>query len=316
MLRDAAAKADEDNVRAFAILSLGRLNDRESLEPLTRFLEREKQANIRRSSAIALGKIATAADTEAVALLFRALDDADPVTRHFAAVSLGDLADDDIRETLRKSLPTSPRADRPFYALALGIAGNADGGPVVRAALRAERVEDLKSGYCIALGLMGDVDAVPLLEKAARERGEIWLPGYAALSLGMIGSRSSAPMRRERLADENDPRLRMNLAVALGLMHDPAARTFLVDTVQSPKGSILERGSAAMAIGVLRMNDATDDLLAVYRDKKEQDIVRALTVVALGVLADPSPIPKLSRFAIDHNYGVNVDPLNEVLSIL
>ena len=315
-LRDAAARGSDDNVRAFAILSLGRMADRESLAPATGFLRREKQSNIRRSAAIALGKIATATDIDAVAALFRALDDSDPVTRHFAAVALGAMADDDIRESIRKGFPKAERPDRPFYALALGIAHDSAGGPIVRAALRSESVEDLRSGYCIALGLMGDADAVPQLERAAAERGEIWLPGYAALALGMIGSRGSAPMLCERLADENDPRLRMNLAVALGLMHDPAARTFLVDTVRSSKGSILERGSAAMAIGVLRMNDAAADLLAVYRDKKEQDLVRAMTVVALGVLADPSPIPKLSRFAIDHNYGVNVDPLNEVLSIL
>jgi len=41
-----------------------------------------------------------------------------------------------------------------------------------------------------------------------------------------------------------------------------------------------------------------------------------MAIVALGILADPSEIPKLARFSIDNNYGVTVDPLNEVLSIL
>ena len=64
------------------------------------------------------------------------------------------------------------------------------------------------------------------------------------------------------------------------------------------------------------MNEAVDDISAVYKNKKEQDMVRAFAVVSLGLIADPSPVPKLARFAIDNNYGLSIDPLNEVLSIL
>ena len=49
--------------------------------------------------------------------------------------------------------------------------------------------------------------------------------------------------------------------------------------------------SSSFAIDGPMMTWLADDLLAVYRDEKEQDIVRALAVVALGVLADPSEIP-------------------------
>jgi HEAT repeat protein len=147
-------------------------------------------------------------------------------------------------------------------------------------------------------------------------RGDIWLPGYAAISLGMLRSKGSAGLLRERLAKENDSRLRMNLAVALGLLHDPAAKTYLVETLESGEGTIYDRGSAAMSLGVLRMNSAVPNLRTVYENDKEQELVRAFAVVALGVLADPSPIPKLAQFAIDNNYTIAVDPLNEVLSIL
>ena len=107
----------------------------------------------------------------------------------------------------------------------------------------------------------------------------------------------------------------MNLAIALGLMHDPASRAYLRDTLKDG-GSIYERGSAAMALGVLRRNDAVPELIAVYENKRDQDMVRAFAVVSLGVLADPSPIPQLARFSIDNNYTIGMDPLNEVLSIL
>ena len=174
--------------------------------------------------------------------------------------------------------------------------------------------ESVKASYCIALALMGDQAAAPLLEKAAEDRGLIWLQGYAALGLGILHHYDSAPLLNARLASENDPRLRANLAVALGLLHDPAAKTYLVKTLRGD-GSIYERGGAAMSMGVLRMNEVVTDLVDVYHDRKEQDLVRAFAVVALGLIADPSPVPKLARFAIDNNYTLRTDPLNEVLSI-
>lgn len=318
VLQDALmARANDDQVRSFILLSLGRLKDRETLPVAIKMLKREKHAGLRRSAAIAIGKIATPEDAEALdALAFAIRGDADRVARHFAAISLGQIASDAAKARLIKSFRDGDQLDRPFLALALGLAKHGAAAPMLRHQLKKERLESVKASYCIALALMGDMEAVPLIEEAARERGEIWLPGYAAIALGMLGSRSSAPQLRERLAKEGDSRLRMNLAVALGFLHDARAREFLVETVKGRKGSIYERGSAAMSIGVLRLNPAADDLLSVYRDKKEQDLVRAFSVVALGVLADPSPIPKLARFAIDNNYGLTVDPLNEVLTIL
>ena len=63
------------------------------------------------------------------------------------------------------------------------------------------------------------------------------------------------------------------------------------------------------------VRQSVTDLVDMYRDRKEQDLVRAFSVVALGLIADPSPVPKLAKFAIDNNYTLSVDPLNEVLSI-
>src|SRR5207245_2944737 len=102
------------------------------------------------------------------------------------------------------------------------------------------------------------------------------------------------------------------LAVGLGLLHDARAKEYFVATLRGD-GTLYERGGAAMAMGVLRMSDAVTDLVDVYRDPKQLELVRAFCVVALGLIADPSPVPKLSRFSADNNYGLSIDPLNEVL---
>ena len=311
----ATTEESDQQVRAYAVLSLGRLAQRSSLAHMTRLL-RDKNGGVRRSAAIGLGRIARAGDKEAVAALLRAVDDdADANVRHFSAVSLGGIADDAVRERLRALFDDARLASKPFLALSLALASDEKAIPAIRKAYGKERDKSVRGGYALALGLLGDVGAATLLRPDVADRGHIWLSSYAALSLAMLQDKESAPVMRERLADSNDPRHRMNLAVALGLLHDPAARRFLEETVKGD-GSVYERGSAAMSLGVLRRNESADLLLDVYRDKDEQEMVRAFAIVALGVLADPSPVPKLARFSIGNNYTIGMDPLNEVLSIL
>jgi HEAT repeat protein len=317
-LREALANPKfDDAVRAFVVLSLGRMKDRDSLGEIGRMLVVEKDSGLRRSAAIALGKIATADDQAAVEALVAAAKGApDEMIRQFSAISLGGIADAKIKARLEKMFDDAPTAGRPFVALAMAIAHDAAAAPILRDALRKETDESTKASYCISLALLGDEESAPLMEKQVEDRGRVWLQGYAAVSLGMIHHVQSADMLSARLASENDPRLRANLSVALGLMHDPRAKTYLLNTLRQKDATIYERGGAAMAMGVLRMDEAATAIVEVYRNKKEQDMVRAFAVVSLGLLADPSPVPKLARFSIDNNYTLTVDPLNEVMTIL
>jgi HEAT repeat protein len=318
VLRAASADRDfDENVRAFAFISLGRMKDRGSVGALVATLVSERDPALRRAAAVALGRAAGAEDTVAVATLVAAMrDDKDPVTRHFAATSLGTIRSPVSRDALREGFRKGPDADRSFAALAIAMSRDDEFAPELRAAL-AERPDESTAGSCcIALGLLGDVASAPAIEKTYAGAKHVWLQGYAALALGLAGSTSSVESLHEKLVAEKDPRLRMNLAVALGMLHDPRARTYLVDTMRGAD-TFFERGSAALALGALKATSAVGDIEVVYRDTKEKDILRAFAVVALGEIADPSPVPKLTRFAADGNYDAaqKVDPLNEILSI-
>jgi HEAT repeat protein len=312
-----ASPRHDDTVRAFVVLSLGRIGDRESMGDIGRMLVVAKDSGLRRSAAIALGKIARATDVAAVeALVTAATNDPDEAVRHFAAISLGGMTDAATTSRLENMFPSAPGYARPFVALALAIAHDKQAAKAVRDALAKETDESAKAAYCMALGLLGDTESAPLVQQQLKDRGRVWLQGYAALALGLMRHTESAEMLYERLVSESDPRLRGNIAVALGLLHDPRAKAYLTKALRGREGSVYERGGAAMALGVLRMNEAVPDLADMWRDRDEQDLVRAFSVVALGLIADPSPVPKLSRFAIDNNYTLSVSPLNEVLSIL
>jgi HEAT repeat protein len=321
----------DDQVRAFVVLSLGRIKDRESIPDLIKMMGSEKDdrmvggdkdAGIRRSAAIALGKIARIEDKQIVDTLLGATRcDQDEMVRHFSAISLGGVADAAVRLRLRKLFEEAGPQAKPFMAISMALSKDVDAAPILRAALAKETDagpsgESIKSCYCVALALLKDREASPLIVKQLEERNRIWLNGYAALALGILRHVESADMLATRLAAESDPRLRANLAVGLGLMHDPRAKQVLVDTLKKKDATVYERGGAAMGMGVLRLTEAYTDIVEVYRDKKEMDLVRAFAVVALGHIADPSAVPKLSKFAIDNNYSLSVDPLNEVLSIL
>ena len=317
-LRAAAADTDfDENVRSFALLSLGRLKDRASLAVLTASLTIERDPALRRAAALALGRAASSDDAPAITALVIALrEDQDPLTRHFAATSLGAIGGARVREALRKAFTSGDEKDRAFAGLALGIAKDGDSAPMVRAALEEKPDESDAGSLCIALGLMGDVASAPAIETTMNGAKKVWLQGYAALALGMCGATAAVEPLHKRLEHEQDPRLRMNLAIALGMLHDPKARSYLIDTLRGAD-TFFEKGSAALALGALRMTAAVPDLEVVARDGKSEEMLRAFTIVALGDIADPSPVPKLSRFSVDGNYdaAVRVDPLNEVLTI-
>lgn len=314
-----AAAADEDidaNVRSFAVISLGRLGDRASLDRVATMLASEREPGLRRAAAVALGRLAQAADARAVTTLVTALrEDRDVVTRHFAATSLGWIGGDLATASLREDFAKGTDDVRSFAALGLGLARDQASAPAIRAALEEEKDESVAGSYCVALGLLDDVASAPAIRRAMERAKKVWLRGYAALALGMCGDTASIEPLHLKLVKEGDPRLRMSLAIALGMLHDPRARSLLADTLRGAE-TFFERGSAALALGALRMHAAVPDLEVVYREKGK-DLLRAFAIVALGDIADPAAVPRLSRFAVDGNYDatLNVDPLNEVLSI-
>ncbi|MCG3134425.1 MAG: hypothetical protein HMLKMBBP_01731 [Planctomycetes bacterium] len=313
-LRSAAAKEDDENVRSFAVLGLGKLRDRESLDAVLR-LFLHKHGGLRRAAVIAAGRIAERKDGAALAaLLDRLRNDGDPLVRHFAAVALGGLADASVLPAMRKLLADADAMDRPFLALSLGIAKDAPSFPAIRRLLDGEKSASHRGAYSIALGLGGDSAARESLEREVMSKGSPWPPAYAALAIGMIPCDASASILRMRLEDENDPRVRANLALALAMMDDQAGEAYLRRTLASD-GTIYERAGAAVSLGHIRKARNVPALMDAFRKKKDHEFVRALAVVALGVIADPEDVPRLAAFKVDGDYSVSHDALNEAMSI-
>ena len=79
---------------------------------------------------------------------------------------------------------------------------------------------------------------------------------------------------------------------------------------------MFDRCTAAECLGVLRRADALPDLVTVVESPRVDGIVRAICVVAIGQIADPSLVPKLSRLAAGGDSSLATKALAEALTIL
>jgi len=262
-------------------------------------------------------RVVTGTDGPAIAALTTALDsETDPPTRHFAVESLGFARCAAVRDALLARLRSSIEQERAFIALALAIQGDPIVAPAIREALKSEREVSVRSAYCTALGLLHDRDSVEALETqldAGPARG--WHRGFAAMALAVLPNLESRDVLWKRLKDETDARVRADYSVALGLLNDGRIRDYLVDELKNGVGSF-DKCAAAECLGVLRRADAVPELAAMAENVRVEGIVRAICVVALGQIADPSLVPKLSRLASGGDASLGTHALSEALTIL
>jgi HEAT repeat protein len=136
----------------------------------------------------------------------------------------------------------------------------------------------------------------------------------------MIGERESADPILETLEEREDRELRVDTAVAAGLLGDSRAVRILVDVLNDPKSSQFVLGSVALALGRIGDHKAVGPLVRILEpestDGNYPDLTRALVAVALGQLADRRKVPVLYRVSKDVNYRAPVTALEELLTIL
>jgi len=256
-------------------------------------------------------------DAPAVAAMTTAMDtELDPAARRFAIESLGVARCAAVRDLLLAKF-RGVSMDHAFLALALGPQRDPIVVPAIVEAVKSERDPSIRSAYCTAIGLLGDVDTSSALEAqldAVPSRGP--QRGFAAMALAVLPSPASRDALWKRLQDETDARVRADFAVALGLLNDARIKAFLVEQMKSGGGGVFDKCTAAASLGVLRRADAITDLVAVIDDPNADGIVRAICVVALGQIADPSLVPKLSRLAAGGDSSLATKALAEALTIL
>jgi HEAT repeat protein len=340
---------------AYAVAALGKLGRPGTAAPgeetcvldeLVRIVERHDDkgvTDVRRSAVIALGQIGPQCTAKqqkrVVETLKRVLEaNVEEQQRAYALTSLARVgAARGVDPVLRRDLVAAigevmekGQGQAPaFAAMALGLVGRAvadEGGTPeddIRAPLRkrfAQRSDaQIRGSFALASGLAKDKLAAPALLAALSDAGEDKrIRGWCALALGLMDERSAVPAIRATLQAESDRDLRVQVAMAAGLIGDGTVIDDLTNVIRNADSSNYELGSAALALGQIGDERAVKALLEVATDAKHNygDVTRGLAVVALGQIGDRRDLPVLSRVATDVNYRAHVPAITELLTIL
>jgi hypothetical protein len=213
-LRDAYSRWSIRRARAADLLGIAGVERGVSQ---LRFLLIDRDADVRRTAARALGLVGAA---DAIPDLLAALDDRRSVplnTVTMAIIRIGPAGAERLLDGLRRG---SPRA-RAVCAEMLGLQGTMGAVPLLTEALRGDPVLEVRIRSARALGRIGAPSSVDALAEAMRQNEPTPLRAVAARAVGNIGG--VRPISLLRNAIESDEHIvRQNAAHALAAIGEPA----------------------------------------------------------------------------------------------
>lgn len=329
-------------VRAQVPITLARLGDAAVALVPTLFAmlaDRREHGAARQSAIIALGELCTIEDQEVIGRLRTMLrKETDTAARQLTFIALARIAARaladrsaefealrDIRGQFLLELadPSHP-IDAPWCLLALGVLGfemprgtneHADlVGDVMRTLKRTGNPAE-QGAAAIALGLLGSAAAGELLAERFQTISDPGLRGHFALALGMIGHAAAGDDLRAVMLDPSAGFLRVDAAMALGMIGDPGAAPMLVEQlVAAPTFASIV--AVTRALGRIGDRSSIEPLAGIIADASQPAVVRAFACVALGLIAERTPLPFHTPLATHANYLVPLPALAEVLDIL
>lgn len=314
-LRIASDERLDEEVRAYAVSALGKTGARACVKQVRALLVTEDD-QIRRSAALALGRIATRTDTDAIeALGERAGEDRDRIVRHFATLSLGMIGGPKAFQLLQKHYDTANKEARGFFLLAYGLSKEPGAGEILVTVLKTDADPMMSAAAALALGLLEDEAHAPAIREAFEQAKSWTLMQTCMLSLALLNDEPSAGRIEGILVARRQPEVRTAAAVAFALLRQWSALPVLMGILREEK-SIVTLTSISQVMGFLASEKAVEPLLELYRDKDLQRQARAFALVAIGALGDPEEMPLLVRLAFDLNYMLRSDPVDEAITIL
>jgi HEAT repeat protein/beta-lactamase regulating signal transducer with metallopeptidase domain len=270
---------------------------------------RDRDAEVRKTAAQALGEFA---DPRAVEALMRALrSDSDAGVRAMAAWALGQIEDPRAVPALGEALNGDASAEvRAMAATALGEIESPQAIPHLRTALR-DSSDDVRAKAVMALGEIEDAGAVPALAEALRD-ANVEIRRNAAWALGEIESPTAVDPLVGALRD-GDLDVRRKAVWALGEIEDPRALPGLVTALRDADAET--RWTAAWAIGEIQPEGSAAPAALIDAAGDASAEVRKNVAWALGEIADPAGVPALRRLIQDANAEVRehaIEALTEI----
>ncbi len=300
---------------AFGTVAIAKVRDPGSLPFVMKTLA-DPRADVRASAAIAAGRILAKDDAKNVSVLAQmAASDGDLFARRMATIALGRVGGPTAIKALKTRYENQEKQDRAFVALALGIAGATDVAPALRKEFESGSDDSLRGALAVSLGLLQDKASLPMMLDLVKQGRSPEVTAHTMWYFALLRDRTAAPVLIKLQNDSKSADLLCGSAFALGCIGDQAARDQLVKLI-SDGGSNVIKGSAATALGRLGDPAVLDALIKIVDDDHQQHLSRAYAVVALGNLGRRTPWSDLPRVAIDSNYDLRSEAVDEMKDIL
>lgn len=267
--------------RAVAAQSLGLEANDEAVAALTMAVG-ERNADVRRSAALALGRSHHALALPALQTAFELEND--QLTRAMLLLAIGDHGGLAARNLLCAEVTTGSKALRGFAALALGLWGRARADESVAAAvqksLALERNRDQRGAYLLALGLLRHRASLELLSTELTAGNTSPTRRAAASALGMLGDSAALAVLARSLREDTCPEVRAHVARALTSLGLPAIEALRSAMREDASSDV--RGTAAFALGGIAEPGVAVALVELARDQGAPATARAGAALGLG----------------------------------
>jgi HEAT repeat protein len=191
--------------------------------------------------------------------------------------------------------------------------GRLDSSPTAKEALRAglrETSDPARVGaYAIACGIAQDAEAKGLLRDKFRGASVDEAKGQIAIALGLVGARDAVTeIEAVVQASKFRPTLLKQAAVALGLLGDKDLVPDLLRMLREA-GGFSSQAAIASALGFIGDSRSIDPLVAMLRGKDATASARGFAAVALGMIADKEPLPWNAKISTNIDYRANTPTL-------
>ena len=333
----------EDLVRAQCPVALARLladlpephatSQRERIaEHLIELVEREKEVpGILQSCISALGAIGTndgkdPLDRRIRRALAQVPKGHEAQARGFALMAAAELGArmgrestslgvEEVRDLVLREMLKGKSASRPWAGLAAGVfcrrlIQQGETHPALESLSRALDIalEDEDSplrvgAYALGAGLARSTESAERLLELLGEELQDDARGQVALALGLLGDPAAVAPLRAIVADSRyRPELLRQAAMALGLLGDKDIGLRLAAMLADAR-SLATQAAIASALGFVGDRRSVEPLLALLSDEKANERARAFAAVALGNVADKEMLPWNAKIGSGLNYG-------------
>ncbi len=281
-------------------------------------LRQERDADVRRAAALALGRLGAGAEEEVLAALRASVDsEGDTAVRAFSLLAMGEVGGPAAKKELLERVTRGKKLIRPWAAIGAGVLGRRDGdadvGRALARALSEEKNKDTRAALVLALGLARASDAREMIRHVVLggEHGRERV--FAAVAVALGEDEEGRASLRRAMKDIPSPSSRAMMALALSTFSNAEDLPSLLEAYRtSDEPGVL--GTSALALAWHGTPPALETLRRDVETAKQAER-RAVALLTLGIGVAPERLPMAVSATGGWNYLASLEAAHTAMRL-